>query len=190
MTTDDNDNTLKGDNAQDGDGGSLAETENRTDEPETPICPHCMEMLGPHDHMCPHCGAPLDMNATFAFDETLTEGWLWRSAANKPISWIVVLGMWLIMLPPFFICFLFAESAFQAGIDLNKNRYAPAEPIWGIVGYSLVGLGVLACAGAASVYGSIILKVTRNYFRQKSRLTMNYDAIDNLADERREASLD
>lgn len=49
---------------------------------------------------CPKCGAPIDPVAgMLPFERILAEGYVWRRAADSPRSWIVVVGIWFLMLP-------------------------------------------------------------------------------------------
>jgi len=67
------------------------------DEGERQLCVSCMAPNEPLSHFCVKCGAPLSSYAsTGPFESVFAEGAVYRQAAERPRSFIVVLGVWLI----------------------------------------------------------------------------------------------
>src|SRR3954451_837470 len=64
---------------------------------EKQLCLSCMAPNEPTAHFCAKCGAPLSSYAsTGPFESLFSEGAVYRQAAERPRSFIVVLGIWLI----------------------------------------------------------------------------------------------
>ena len=64
---------------------------------EQQLCVSCMAPNEPSAHFCIKCGAPLCSYAsTGPFESVFAEGAVYRQAAERPRSLIVVLGIWLI----------------------------------------------------------------------------------------------
>ena len=86
--------------------------------PETPpsdsevmVCPHCFEGNDPSAHFCRHCVTPLTSHAAIdpvksitAEMDTISKG------AQSPRSFLVLLGMWL-LLGPYIVMALFSAFA-------------------------------------------------------------------------------
>ncbi len=67
------------------------------DSDEKQLCVSCMFPNEPAAHFCAKCGAPLtSYAATGPFEHLFAEGHAYRQAAERPRSFIVVLGIWLI----------------------------------------------------------------------------------------------
>lgn len=68
-----------------------------TDGDEKQLCVSCMAPNEPSAHFCAKCRAPLSSYAsTGPFESVFAEGAVYRQAAERPRSLIVVLGVWLI----------------------------------------------------------------------------------------------
>ena len=64
---------------------------------EKRLCVGCMFPNDPAAHFCAKCGAPLtSYAATGPFESLFAEGHVYRQAAERPRSMVVVLGVWLI----------------------------------------------------------------------------------------------
>ena len=89
-------------------------------EPEgQELCVSCLSPNEPGTIFCAKCGAPLSSIAAMApFLNIHAEGFIYRNAAERPRSLVVVLGVWLL-----FICMGGAGAAmmFTAGSDLNPE---------------------------------------------------------------------
>ena len=63
---------------------------------EKALCTSCMAPNEPSAHFCAKCGAPMSpYAATDPFESVFAEGHVYRQAAERPRSIIVVLGIWL-----------------------------------------------------------------------------------------------
>ena len=75
-----------------------SETPSQTDEKQ--LCVGCLFPNDPEAHFCAECGAPLSSYAaTGPFERIFAEGHVYRQAAERPRSLIVVLGIWIIFGP-------------------------------------------------------------------------------------------
>jgi ribosomal protein L40E len=64
---------------------------------EKQLCVGCMAPNETSAHFCAKCGAPLSSYAaTGPLEHVFAEGHLYRQAADRPASLIVVLGIWMI----------------------------------------------------------------------------------------------
>jgi hypothetical protein len=64
---------------------------------EKQLCVNCVFPNDPEAHFCGKCGAPLtSYAATGPFERIFAEGHLYRQAAERPRSFIVVVGIWII----------------------------------------------------------------------------------------------
>jgi ribosomal protein L40E len=64
---------------------------------EKQLCLSCLFPNTTSANFCAKCGAPLSSYAaTGPFEHLFAEGYVYREAAEKPRSLIVVLGIWLI----------------------------------------------------------------------------------------------
>lgn len=102
----------------------------------------CMFPNQPEAHFCAKCGAPLTAYAsTDPFESLLSEGHVYRQAAERPRSFIVVLGIWMI----------FGAFGLTGIVLLAVGRDSG-------LGYAVVGALLIALAVV------MIAKTTRNYF--------------------------
>lgn len=127
---------------------------NQSSEPadqadEKQLCVGCMFPNDPAAHFCAKCGAPLtSYAATGPFESVFAEGHVYRQAAERPRSMIVVLGVWLI----------FGMMALAGLLLVSIGRDIGLQ-------YTILG----ALTAAFSVV--LIWKTTRNYLaRAKSGL--------------------
>jgi len=96
----------------------------------------------PSAHFCIKCGAPLSSYAsTGPFESVLAEGAVYRQAAERPRTLIVVLGVWLIFGTMGLVGLMIAVMGRDMGI-----------------GYMASGASMLAISVV------LIWKSTRNYF--------------------------
>ena len=67
------------------------------DSDEKQLCVSCMFPNEPAAHFCAKCGAPMtSYAATGPFESLLAEGHVYRQASERPRSFVVVLGIWII----------------------------------------------------------------------------------------------
>jgi hypothetical protein len=113
---------------------------------ERQLCISCMAPNDPSAHFCEKCGAPLSSYAsTGPFESVFAEGAVFRKAAERPRSLIVVLGVWLI----------FGFTALGGVLLIPSHR--GDDFVSAIVGGVLLAISV-----------AMIWKTTRNYLRRKS----------------------
>lgn len=109
----------------------------------------CLSCMFPNEcgvHFCAECGAPLtSYAATGPFESIFAEGHVYRQAAERPRSFIVVLGIWMI----FGALALTGATLLAFGRDLG-----------------LVGVVIGALLLVISL--AMIVKTTRNYFAAKN----------------------
>lgn len=121
------------------------ESDNSSQDPaaaeEKQLCVSCMAPNAPSAHFCIKCGAPLSSYAsTGPFEAVFAEGAVYRQAAERPRSLIVVLGVWLI----FGMTALAGLLVVLLGRDMG-------------IGYTIFGAATLAISVV------LIWKSTRNY---------------------------
>lgn len=125
----------------------MSEKKHQPESEQKQLCVSCLAPNEPAAHFCAKCGAPLTPYAsTGPFESLLSEGAVYRQAAEKPRSFIVVLGVWLIF------------GAIAA------------------TGFALVGMGrdsgfVFQIIGAFMLAVSIVMivKTTKNYFAERRK---------------------
>ena len=109
---------------------------------EKQLCVSCVFPNDPEAHFCAKCGAPLSSYAaTGPFERIFAEGHVYRQAAERPRSLIVVVGIWVI----------FGPLALMGVILLVTGRTS---------GFALVLVGALLLIFSIAM----IAKTTRNYF--------------------------
>ena len=110
-----------------------------TDEKQ--LCVSCVFPNDPEAHFCAKCGAPLSSYAaTGPFERIFAEGHVYRQAAERPRSLIVVVGIWVIFGP-----------LALTGVVLVARAGS---------GFALVLVGALLLIFSIAM----IAKTTRNYF--------------------------
>ena len=71
--------------------------EPQAESEEKQLCLGCMFPNDPLAHFCAKCGAPMSSYAaTGPFESLFAEGHVYRQAAERPRSLIVVLGIWIL----------------------------------------------------------------------------------------------
>ena len=114
---------------------------------EKQLCLSCMFPNEPGAHFCAECGAPLtSYAATGPFESIFAEGHVYRQAAERPRSFIVVLGIWMI----------FGALALTGTMMIAGGRESGLG--WIVVGTFLLLLSLV-----------MIAKTTRNYFTGRKR---------------------
>jgi len=115
-------------------------------EPEKQLCASCMFPNELSAHFCVKCGAPMTpYAATGPFESVFAEGHVFRQAAEKPRSLIVVLGIW----------FIFGMMALAGAVMLFIGRDVGVEYV---------------IAGAFFLPVSLIMiwKTTRSYLAHRA----------------------
>ena len=119
--------------------------EQSSESDEKQLCVNCMTPNEPAAHFCAKCGAPLtSYAATGPFESLFAEGHVYRQAAERPRSFVVVLGVWLI--------FGAMASAGVILVVLSRDE----SFIFAVIGAFLLAISLV-----------MIWKTTRNYFAKK-----------------------
>jgi hypothetical protein len=115
------------------------------EEESVPCCVGCLASLEERDDFCPNCGAVANGLAELdPIGLIRAEGDLFRRGAERPTK-IVLIGFWLLFLPVLVVVTALVSSA--------GGFYARSLPS--------VALIIL--------YSAILLRVTRNYTRNRNR---------------------
>jgi hypothetical protein len=113
------------------------------------LCTSCLHPNPPETPFCKRCGAPIGaISAVGPLEHIYAEGFAYRQATEGRPKTIVLVGMWLLFLPP-----LVLALPLMAAI-VNDGRGSGAV-------FELILILVLAAISAA-----ILIKVTLNYFKQ------------------------
>lgn len=122
---------------------------------ERELCLSCMEPNDTGVPFCAKCGAPMtSYAATGPLEQIFAEGYAYRQAAERPRSFIVVLGIWMI----------FVSLAMLGGSMMGMS-YRTSLPHFAI-GAFLALVSVI-----------MIVRTTRNYLA-RSALEVQADAKD------------
>jgi len=129
-----------------------------TDDAE-PRCPHCIGPLGPNDDFCKSCGGPVTSHASIdPLGQIYATGYAYRQAVSGRPSKIVVLGMWLIFGPQLL-------GAVSLLIVMLQGAVAPQASAGARVRTGWEWSQLLIVVGLIAIYGTILGKVTRRYWR-------------------------
>lgn len=103
-------------------------------EPEgKQLCRSCAALNEPAADFCVKCGAPISWYSTIGpFESIFAQGFVYREAAERPRRFIVVLGIWLIFLPPII-----------AGLVIMSNSDGLLWDAMG-AGMILIALGIIS----------------------------------------------
>ena len=146
------------------------------DDPGTPLCPSCLAPAERLQHFCAECGSPLTSHAEIdPLGRIYSMGDTFRKAAASPRRRIVLIGMWCIFALPLVFVVIGLVSVLdqrsdvcmpgEGGLmDWNEMTRPPAP--WTLS--RIFQLSLLM--GVALLYGAIVIKTTRNYFRKKQIL--------------------
>ena len=111
------------------------------------LCVSCLAPNDPTAHFCVKCAAPLSSYAsTGPFERLFAEGAIYRQAAQRPRSLVVVLGVWLIF-----------------------GAMAAAGVLSFLTSWESSFLVAILCAGILSLSVVMIWKTTRNYMLRNHR---------------------
>jgi len=128
------------------------------------ICPNCMAELDPEAHFCPSCNMPLSCIATMdPIGQIYAQGWFYHHAATARISWLGLLGMWLIFGSPALVSLPSLWEIVARGSALFGSLRPADETPNAYVGY----LMFLTAVGIVVVYAAILYRVTRSFFRRR-----------------------
>jgi hypothetical protein len=120
---------------------------------EWELCPHCIAQNTPGRNFCRDCGSPLSPYAAICpWERIFAEGHIYRTAAERPHRFIVLLGIWLIFGPMTLVGVFLA-----AGMRTRPGLFSPNDLAGWLLALSLVVLSI-----------SIIFKTTRNYIRMRT----------------------
>ena len=124
------------------------ETAEPGDPAARPLCPSCMAPNEPGAHVCEKCRAPLSMFATVDPLETIrSQGWAYRQAASgRRVSKVILIGMWLIFAPAFFVGLLLLTVLSDAEVN---------------------PFGLIVFLFLLLLYTVILYKVSKHYFSRR-----------------------
>ncbi|MBL7220340.1 MAG: hypothetical protein ISS69_09520 [Phycisphaerae bacterium] len=147
--------------------------DDETGGPGTPLCPSCLAPAEPRQHFCSECGAPLTSHAEIdPLGRIYSMGDTFRKAAASPRRRIVLIGMWCIFAIPMILFVFVLEAVVFQTVDgrvvnddglvvWNETRRCLAPLTLGRVLY------ITSILGIALLYGAIVIKTTRNFFRKQ-----------------------
>ena len=114
-------------------------------DPGTVVCPRCLHVQPEGRHFCAQCGAPLTALSTIGpFERIFAMGHMLRSTVSGPVRPIVLLGMWVLLLPPLLVLVWNIKE-----IDARERWELPL-------------LGVFS-----AIYCILLYRVTVNFIRQR-----------------------
>ncbi len=119
---------------------------------DKPLCPNCLAVNDPKTYFCYKCGTPMSSHATIdPIASIWARGDTWRKAASRPTRPITLVGMWLLFGVPLLLLlyYVFLIGSMEDFVSLE----------------SFITFGVLAAI--IVLYGSILLKTTKNYYQLK-----------------------
>ena len=105
-------------------------------------CPSCLAENKSTVNFCVECGRPLGNFVNYdPINSIRSEGWAFRLASSKPNA-IILIGMWLLCIP----------TIITTLVMVKTGAYGM------LIGFPLAG-----------IYGLLLIKVTRNYFRKETK---------------------
>jgi len=158
------------------------DADREVNDPPAPLCPSCLAPAKRLQHFCAECGAPLTSHAEIdPLGRIYSMGDTFRKAAASPRRRIVLIGMWFIFaLPLVFVVMGLVSVLGEQGdvampgdgelVDWSEVTRVPAP--WTLSRIFCL----LLLIGVALLYGAIVFKTTRNYFRKSQ--TSDSDAAD------------
>ena len=131
----------------------VKDDEDIVEQRRTSVCPHCAGVNPSNATVCRHCMGPLTtISNSDPMGSIMARGDVFARATNKPTKPIVFWGVWLLFGPIFCICL---------GIAVYGIRQFLSGEDSGAIG------GLLCIAVPTALFGAILWKTTRNYFRYR-----------------------
>ena len=127
------------------------------------VCPQCCHANPPTHHFCESCNAPLSAAAAILPSwRPWAEGALVRRAVRQADSWLVLIGIWAIFLPPLLFPLLISsvEPPWTAFVEEWRYGSQFAALIGAIFQLLLIG-------GGFALYGAILYQTTRSFLRNR-----------------------
>lgn len=126
-----------------------------------PVCLKCLRPVSPGTHFCIQCGAPVTLQATTTpYEQILAAGYAYREASDKPVSLIVLVGMWLLWAPILLFCIGLAVYLFvNVPAIYNEARFFP----WELENYLAAFFCVALLTFWTWVSTVLLFKTTKNY---------------------------
>ncbi len=122
-----------------------------------PVCPHCMVPIGPLEDFCHKCGRPITALAAMdPFKQVFAQGHVFREAASRPRSFLVVVGMWL----------LFGPALLGMSLVLRPGHLSRA--LFGTESSVEAYLGLILSLGLMALYAALLYRVTVNYLHNRN----------------------
>ena len=131
------------------------------------VCPQCCHANPPMHHFCEKCNAPLSSAAAILPSwRPWAEGALVRRAVREADSWLVLIGIWLIFLPP-----LLLPVLVTVGGSFDRSSWMDVVHEWkyGSPVVSLIAaiIHLLLLGGGFALFGSILFLTTRSFLRNR-----------------------
>ena len=99
------------------------------------------------------------MNNTDPIKSIFSRGEVYSRATREPTKLIVVVGVWLLFGPTAWLLVAFATTGIK---DLSQYGTGQPSAFFDVI-------GVTVCVGIALLWGYIIFRTTRNYYRYRHR---------------------
>jgi hypothetical protein len=161
---------------------SADDSDQEVEDPGTPLCLRCLTPSDRLQHFCNNCGAPLTSCAEIdPMGQIRSMGDTFSRAAASPRKRIVLIGMWCIFIVPLIGCIIglklildpgMSSSQIDAGdavmVEYGEWVQSASEPTQPTSQWSLGAiLQIIVVVGLMTLYAWILIKTTRNYFRDK-----------------------
>ena len=130
------------------------------------LCPNCLAANDPRDYFCCKCATPMSSHAAIdPIASIWARGDTWRKAASRPTRPITLVGMWLLFGVPLLLLlyYVFLMGSMEDFVSLD----------------SFIAFGVLTAI--IVLYVAILLKTTRNYYRQKKSEKIQPHALEDVS---------
>jgi hypothetical protein len=140
---------------------------NDDEEPQEgiPLCYSCLTPAEPHQHFCMNCWTPLTSHAEIdPLGRILATGDMYWKLTRGPQKPIALIGA-LVLLAPVAIGLGFGMLAFVYGLLVHGLGYG-APPLLSL-DMLVIALGGLLWVASQIIYAIVLVKVIRNYCRQK-----------------------
>lgn len=124
------------------------------------VCPNCLAPIRADDDFCPNCDVPLTVHATTdPISNIRAGGYAYASAANRPRSRLVVIGVWLL----FGNLFIVNLPVVYYSLSAMLAMFIPIQGVSTDHGFFPVFFVFLLAIAVETMFVAVIVKVTRNY---------------------------
>ena len=128
-----------------------------------PVCPHCIEPLGPNDHFCPHCSGPVTPHAAMdPLGRVHSTGRAYRQAISGKPRLAVLVAMWMIFGPSgIMILYGVYLSLLAMGVISSHHRHVESTGLLSDL------LKLLLIVSLLALYVAILWKITARWVRSR-----------------------